>query len=388
MEQFLELRLEPLWESSSEQYTSSFSSSTGAILLGRGGCEPPQPKWKLDFSLASRRHCWFQHAETSQEIVVVDVSRGGTFINGSAVSRSKGTTLADGDILSLLTPVGHETAINSTIRAWKAHIKPSQLTPAVTSTAPVAPDTVVPTAPAQPAQPPQPAPARPLVSFQVARPKMASVGGTSGYAAAQEARDFLERIGRTVEEVEEVPGGSRSAVEPEPEEGPRHGGLSEKATGGEEPEEEAHSDQQVIETAQWLSQLQLTEPQPLATEAKVEGPKEQYSSQYAIIDTNQMLDHLDAVNSLLEHVVGVNVIVPIVVLHELDTISRRGAGAVAAVDATKAAAARCARSFLQRFLTGQRCSSGRERSSISLQEMMESCQLKLVEFGQTMMTRS
>lgn len=216
-------------------------------MLGRGGCEPPQPKWKLDFSLASRRHCWFQHAETSQEIVVVDVSRGGTFINGSAVSRSKGTTLADGDILSLLTPVGHETAINSTIRAWKAHIKPSQLTPAVTSTAPVAPDTVVPTAPAQPAQPPQPpqpAPARPLVSFQVARPKMASVGGTSGYAAAQEARDFLERIGRTVEEVEEVPGGSRSAVEPEPEEGPRHGGLSEKATGGEEPEEEAHSDQQ------------------------------------------------------------------------------------------------------------------------------------------------
>ena len=70
---------------------------------------------------------------------------------------------------------------------------------------------------------------------------MASASGTSGYAAA-EARDFLERIGRTVEDVEEVPGSSRSAVEPEPEEG--HGGLSEKATGGEEPEEEAHSDQQ------------------------------------------------------------------------------------------------------------------------------------------------
>ena len=66
--------------------------------------------------------------------------------------------------------------------------------------------------------------------------------------------------------------------------------------------------------------------------------------------------------------VGVNIIVPIVVLHELDIISRRGA---AAEDATKAAAARCARSFLQRFLAGQRCSSGRERSSISLQEMME-----------------
>ena len=70
---------------------------------------------------------------------------------------------------------------------------------------------------------------------------------------------------------------------------------------------------------------------------------------------------------------GVNVIVPIVVLHELDTISRRGTGA--AVDATTAAAARCARSFLQRFLTGQRCSSGRERSSISLQEMMEALKL-------------
>ena len=62
---------------------------------------------------------------------------------------------------------------------------------------------------------------------------------------------------------------------------------------------------EVIETAQWLSQLQLTEPQPFqGTEAKVEGPKEQYASQYAIIDTNQMLDHLDAVNSLLEHVVA------------------------------------------------------------------------------------
>lgn len=68
-----------------------------------------------------------------------------------------------------------------------------------------------------------------------------------------------------------------------------------------------HWPPEVIETAQWLSQLQLTEPQPLATEAKVEdveGPKEQYASQYAIIDTNQMLDHLDAVNSLLEHVVA------------------------------------------------------------------------------------
>ena len=60
---------------------------------------------------------------------------------------------------------------------------------------------------------------------------------------------------------------------------------------------------EVIETAQWLSQLQLTEPPPSqGAEGNVQGPKDQYASQYAIIDTNQMLDHLDAVNSLLEHV--------------------------------------------------------------------------------------
>ena len=53
---------------------------------------------------------------------------------------------------------------------------------------------------------------------------------------------------------------------------------------------------QVIEAAQQLSQLQLETKD--TTEAAAPEPE----AQYAIIDTNQLLDHLDAVNSMLEHV--------------------------------------------------------------------------------------
>lgn len=49
---------------------------------------------------------------------------------------------------------------------------------------------------------------------------------------------------------------------------------------------------EVTETAALLSQLQLGSTAP--------EPREQY----AIIDTNQLLEHLDAVNSMLEHVVA------------------------------------------------------------------------------------
>ena len=54
---------------------------------------------------------------------------------------------------------------------------------------------------------------------------------------------------------------------------------------------ETHSLTKVTETAELLSQLQLGSTAP--------EPREQY----AIIDTNQLLEHLDAVNSVLEHVV-------------------------------------------------------------------------------------
>lgn len=58
-----------------------------------------------------------------------------------------------------------------------------------------------------------------------------------------------------------------------------------------------------------------------------------------------------------------NIIVPVVVVHELDYISRR--------NDDKASAARCARSFLERFMSSQRSSSGVQRSTITLQEMIE-----------------
>ena len=48
---------------------------------------------------------------------------------------------------------------------------------------------------------------------------------------------------------------------------------------------------EVTETAELLSQLQL-------------GSDSEPREQYAIIDTNQLLEHLDAVNSMLEHVVA------------------------------------------------------------------------------------
>lgn len=55
---------------------------------------------------------------------------------------------------------------------------------------------------------------------------------------------------------------------------------------------ETHSLSEVTETAELLSQLQLG--------SQTNPPREQY----AIIDTNQLLEHLDAVNSMLEHVVA------------------------------------------------------------------------------------
>ena len=210
------------------RFTSSFSASTGDILLGRGGCEPPDPKWKLKFPLASRRHCWFQFADDA--IVVVDVSRGGTFINGTAVSRSKGTKLVKGDILSLVTPVTSITeteTLDSKFCAFKVHINTSQLTS-------IQSDSTNPTDTLRSVTTD-----RPLVSFPIARRVPVATSSSSGYVT--EAQDFLERAGVPPEQ------GARSlSAEPEPEEGPEENEKPEAAEPAEpqEPEQE-YSDQQV-----------------------------------------------------------------------------------------------------------------------------------------------
>lgn len=64
---------------------------------------------------------------------------------------------------------------------------------------------------------------------------------------------------------------------------------------------------QVIEAAKLLSQLQLEPVPQRATEAQAATAATAATAsenQYAIIDTNQLLDHLDAVNSILEHIVS------------------------------------------------------------------------------------
>ena len=185
-------------------------------MLGRGGCEPPEPKWKLKFPLASRRHCWFQFADDA--IVVVDVSRGGTFINGTAVSREKkGSKLVKGDILSLVTPVTSttETLLDSKFCAFKVHINTAQLTSIKSHS----------TSPTDTLGSSTDRPDRPLVSFPIARPLPVSTSSSSGYVepTETEARNL--------------------SAEPEPEEGPEENEKPEAAE-PQEPEQE-HSDQQV-----------------------------------------------------------------------------------------------------------------------------------------------
>ena len=383
--EFLELCLEPLWQgsSSADQYTSCFSSSTGAILLGRGGCEPPEPKWKINLALGSRRHCWFQHSSDLESggpgghhVRVVDVSRGGTFVNGKPVSRTKGTALFDGDVLSLVN--ARPATSDEDFRAWNVRIKSSRMTYAGSS-APELPQSELVSSGQRTSPWPKLVPffwwwggvstaqktnqenssfSRPFalwpgerISFQIARPEVQRTFNASGYTA--EAREFLSQLPLRRQDSEDT-------SEPEPEE----------AT--EEPEEapeeapDAHEDQekelrdadgqdvQVAETTELIAQLQLD-----AVDTSAEGQTD-YPEQYAIIDTNQLLEHLDAVNSILENIFGVNIIVPVVVLHELDRISKQSD--------SRATAARCARSFLERFISGKRCSAGHEASTISLQK--------------------
>lgn len=209
-------------------------------MLGRGGCEPPEPKWKLKFPLASRRHCWFQFADDA--IVVVDVSRGGTFINGTAVSREKkGSKLVKGDILSLVTPVTSitETLLDSKFCAFKVHINTAQLTS-------IKSDSTNSTNPTDTLGSSTDRPDRPLVSFPIASRPLPCVSTSSSSGYVEALPDFgTERAARLPTVQTEAR--NWSANEPEPEEGPEENEKPNQAAEPQEPEQEIqeHSDQQV-----------------------------------------------------------------------------------------------------------------------------------------------
>ena len=162
---------------------------------------------------------------------MVDVSRGGTFINGTAVSRSKGSKLVKGDILSLVTPVTSttETLLDSKFCAFKVHINTAQLTSIKSDF----------TNPTDTLGSSTDRPDRPLVSFPIARPLPVATSSSSGYV---EAQDFLERAGLPTETE-----ARNLSAEPEPEEGPEENEKPNQAAEPQEPQEpeQEHSDQQV-----------------------------------------------------------------------------------------------------------------------------------------------
>lgn len=158
----------------------------------------------------------------------MDVSRGGTFINGTAVSREKkGSKLVKGDILSLVTPVTSttETLLDSKFCAFMVHINTAQLT-SIKSDFTNPTDTHGSSTDRHD---------RPLVSFPIARPLPVATSSSSGYV---EAQGFLERAGLPTETE-----ARNLSAEPEPEEGPEENEKPEAAE-PQEPEQE-HSDQQV-----------------------------------------------------------------------------------------------------------------------------------------------
>lgn len=57
-------------------------------------------------------------------MTLIDVSRGGTFVNGKPVGRSSGTVLEDDDIISLVTALSEGEAVSCELRAWRVEIKP------------------------------------------------------------------------------------------------------------------------------------------------------------------------------------------------------------------------------------------------------------------------
>ena len=57
-------------------------------------------------------------------MTLIDVSRSGTFVNGKPVGRSSGTSLEDGDVISLVTQLSEiSEPVSCELRAWKVEIK-------------------------------------------------------------------------------------------------------------------------------------------------------------------------------------------------------------------------------------------------------------------------
>jgi len=93
------------------------------------------------------------------------------------------------------------------------------------------------------------------------------------------------------------------------------------------------------------------------------APALQSPAQWAVLDTNQLLSNLEAVQCLVAHITGVNCVVPRVVVKELELLERleQPGGSVQA---------RVALQFVQSqllALDGFRCGSASDRSSLVLQ---------------------
>lgn len=90
---------------------------------------------------------------------------------------------------------------------------------------------------------------------------------------------------------------------------------------------------------------------------------DQYPAQWAVLDTNQVLSNLEAVQCIVAHMTGVNCVVPRVVLKELELLERLE-------EPGGSFQARTALRFLQGQLLafdGFRCGSAGDRSSLVLQ---------------------
>merc|ERR1712107_199455 len=92
-------------------------------------------------------------------------------------------------------------------------------------------------------------------------------------------------------------------------------------------------------------------------------------AQWAVLDTNQLLDYCDSIQYMIANIPGVNFIVPLIVLRELESLQH---GSDTSQD--NGLAARNALRYMQSTMLsscGQRCNSGSERSRLNLQKQVE-----------------
>lgn len=112
---------------------------------------------------------------------------------------------------------------------------------------------------------------------------------------------------------------------------------------------------------EWMPQAShvLQEPE------SQEWSESDVDTQYAVLDSNVLLDHFDALQYMLTQVPGMNLVVPLVVLNELQALGRLGAGAFTAQRALD---------FVQEQVDlsdGTRCSGSGDTSVLVIQERHE-----------------